>query len=424
MKTFAISMAAIAALGLAMPGMAKPTGPRQPVIEARADNLVTVVDPRVAAPTERYQIVAYVDKDGAPLSKVTQLVHVIPATTAPPTEVLGTPIAPEGKPTPSEVVGTPLAPAGKPAGTATSTTSSDIVGNPIPADHETALPEQANPLGANFTASGDSETSRNLPGIAYAPYTAKGDCKSQPQIEEDFKYFSGKYSLVRIYGTDCDQVAKVVPAAQKFGLRLFLGLFELANIEQQVQHIVDSVKGDWGIVDTVSVGNELKNNGAAQIPALLEALKKTRSLLRASGYGGPVVNVDTFVAVLEHPVLCDESDYCAMNLHPFFDGNVPAPDSGKFVARMVKEVRSKLANKSQRIVVTEIGWPWKGSNNGLCHPGIKEQRQALDSIRGYYSKNPQDVILFSGFNDPWKPSEPATFYAEPYWGIDGRDSKS
>ncbi|KAH7349387.1 cell wall glucanase [Plectosphaerella cucumerina] len=442
MKTFTISIAAMAVLGLAMPGLAKPTGPlRRPEIQARA-NIVTVVDPSVAEPTQRYQIVAYVDKDGAPIRKVTELVHVIPAATPPPTEALGTPVAPAGKaaptealgtplapagePTPTEALGSPLAPAGKPAST-TTPTASDIVGTPINAAHETnaSVPDNTD-IGTNITASGESGSygGGSLHGIAYAPYTATGECKNQAQIEDDFNYFKDKYSLVRIYGTDCDQIAKVVPAAQKFGLKLFMGLFELANIEQQVQHIVDSVKNDWGIVDTISVGNELVNNGQAQLPHLLECLKQTRSLLRAAGYRGPVVIVDTFVAVLANPVLCDESDYCAMNLHPFFDGGISAPDAGDFVGNMISEVKRKLADKSQRIVVTEIGWPWKGSNNGLCHPGLKEQRQALDSIRDYYSGNPQDVILFSGFNDPWKPAEASTFYAEPYWGIDAKNSNS
>ncbi|KAM0269867.1 hypothetical protein ACHAQH_009602 [Verticillium albo-atrum] len=277
---------------------------------------------------------------------------------------------------------------------------------------------------AGPAATGSSSAGSSLSGIAYAPYTASGDCKSADQVHDDFAMFKGKYSMVRIYGTDCEQVAKVVPAAKDAGLKLFLGLFELAGIDQQVASIVDTVDNDWSTVDTVSVGNELVNNKAATASEMVAAMSQTRSLLRSAGYEGPVVTVDTFVAVREHPELCDESDYCALNVHPFFDGNTPANEAGSFITRMVSEVQSKLANKSQRMVVSETGWPWQGTVNRAAVPGRNQQHIAIDSIKTAFADHPGDLILFSAFNDPWKPVSADTFHAEQFWGIDGLDSSS
>jgi len=347
--------------------------------------------------------VVYVDKYGAPVRTATEVVQVIPAATEAPVDPA--PVAEAGVPVPGAQ--TPAETAANPAieGLAPATNTSIA---------ETSL--------TNSTGPASASGSRMLPGIAYAPYSAGGECKTQTMIEDDFATFMNKYSLVRIYGTDCDQVSKVHPIAKKNGLKLFLGLFELQGIEKQVQHIVDSVNGDWSVIDTVSVGNELVNNGQANPQQVLGAMNKAKSLLRGAGYQGPVVNVDTFVAVLDNVELCEESDYCAMNVHPFFDGNVEAAGAGEFVARMVENVRAKLSDPSKRIVVTETGWPWQGANNRAAHPGRNAQHDAIDSIKAAFSKDPEDLILFSAFNDPWKPSEEGTFFAEQFWGIDALDS--
>ncbi|KAI8221635.1 Cell surface mannoprotein MP65 [Colletotrichum sp. SAR 10_99] len=263
-----------------------------------------------------------------------------------------------------------------------------------------------------------TETVR-LYGIAYAPYTASNDCKSAAQIAADFSELRGNYSVVRTYGTDCEQITKALPAAKNTGLKLILGLFDIGHIEAQVQTIVTAVAGDWSSIDTVSVGNELVNSGKATAEQVITAMTKARTLLRAAGYAGPVVTVDTFVAVLTNPTLCDASDYCALNIHPFFDKNTAAKDAGPFVTRIVSQVQAKLSDRNKRIVCTETGWPWQGDSNGAAVPGVSEQRLAVDSIKEAFASHPGDVILFSAFNDLWKHSDASTFHAEKYWGIGG-----
>jgi exo-beta-1,3-glucanase (GH17 family) len=47
------------------------------------------------------------------------------------------------------------------------------------------------------------------------------------------------------------------------GTRLFLGIFSLDNAAGQAGQIIDAVRGNWALVDTISVGNELVNGGQA-----------------------------------------------------------------------------------------------------------------------------------------------------------------
>ncbi|KAM0324526.1 hypothetical protein ACHAQA_007911 [Verticillium albo-atrum] len=381
MRANTLSLSATALLGLLTVGHGKPTGKHYH--RARhAEQQMAVEDASVSAPTKVPQVVVYMNEDGTPKRTATEDVLLVPIET----KVVSL------EAVESAVSATPALGSDSPAATAAS---------------------------SNSSSSGGS-----LSGIAYAPYTSSGDCKTADQVHDDFSMFKGQYSLVRIYGTDCEQVTKVVPAAKDAGLKVFLGIFELAGIEKQVADIVDTVGDDWSTIDTVSVGNELVNNKAATASQMVAAMSQTRSLLRAAGYEGPVVTVDTFVAVRDHPELCDESDYCAMNVHPFFDGNTPADEAGSFITRMVSEVQSKLSNKSQRMVVSETGWPWQGTVNRAAVPGRNQQHIAIDSIKTAFADHPSDLILFSAFNDPWKPVSADTFHAEQFWGIDGLDSSS
>ncbi|KPM37467.1 hypothetical protein AK830_g9097 [Neonectria ditissima] len=276
---------------------------------------------------------------------------------------------------------------------------------------------------ATATPSSSNGTDSKFPGIAYAPYRGDHNCKTEAQVNDDFSKFNGTYSLVRIYGTDCDQVSICYAAAKDIEVKLFLGIWDIDAVAEEAQKIIDAINGDWDIVHTVSVGNELVNSGKASPESVVAAVKKARSILRAAGYEGPVVTVDTFVAATAHPELCKESDYCAINAHSFFDSTVTADEAGSWLTRTVASIQDTLPS-DKKVIVTESGWPCKGLPNGLAVPGASEQQAAIVSIKKAFADKLGDLILFSAFNTPWKAVEKATFNAEPFWGIDGAVSSS
>lgn len=260
--------------------------------------------------------------------------------------------------------------------------------------------------------------------VAYAPYNADGSCKSAQQVMSDFGVIAASYGMVRVYGVDCDQIPAVYAAAKANHLKVMYGIFSIDNLGDQIATLTAGIESDWSDVDTVSVGNELVNNGQASPKQMLDAIAAARKLLSASGWNGPVVTVDTFVAALANPELCSASDYCAVNIHPFFDPNTPAEKAGTFVVNMVEALRKKLGDATARVRVTESGWPWQGSANGQAVPGVDQQEAAFNSIRAAFASNPEDMVLFSAFNDRWKKAEEFTHYAEQYWGIGTADAPS
>ncbi|KAL9043492.1 MAG: hypothetical protein Q9214_003326 [Letrouitia sp. 1 TL-2023] len=249
-------------------------------------------------------------------------------------------------------------------------------------------------------------------GVSYSPYNADNSCKSADQVAKDFSEING-YQVVRLYGTDCNQVANVLAATKGSSVQLFLGIFDVDKIQEECSTLSKAVNGDWSRVRAVSVGNELVNKGAADTSKVIGAIGQVRTILKGSGYNGPVVTVDTMMAMADHPELCKASDFCAINCHAFFDGNTPAEKSGTFVKDWVDKI-GKATGK--RVVVTETGWPNKGDPNRMAIPSQENHQVALQSIKDEVANN---VIFYSAFNDLWKTNSAGTFNAEQWWGLYG-----
>ncbi|KAK5625490.1 hypothetical protein RRF57_001206 [Xylaria bambusicola] len=381
-------------------------------LHAKRDR-ITISDASYPDPTEFPEVVVYVDQYGNPIRTATETVVYVPKETppSPPPPPNSTPPVVESppvssSPTPSVAEFTPEPSSKQQPGSVTPAGTPDS--SPLPDSSE----------------SDTSSSGSGLHGVTYSPYKGDGNCKTADEVDRDFSLFSQDYGVVRLYGVDCDQVSTVSKAAKKYGNKLFLGIFDIDTVDSAVATMAADLENDWSMVDTVSVGNELVNNGRATVDQSLSALNRARSYLRAAGYSGPVVVVDTFVAVLRHPELCDQSDYCAFNCHPFFDPNTGAPDAGTFVDSTIKNIRSKLSDPTKRVVVTETGWPWQGQPNGAAIPGLDHQSNAISSVKSTFSSNPADVFLFTAFNDLWKKPDASTFMAEQFWGMGGRYSPS
>ena len=274
---------------------------------------------------------------------------------------------------------------------------------------------------ATSSAASSSSSSADGPsgyGLVYSPYMDDGNCKTADQVSGDFESISG-YSFVRAYGTDCNQVSTILAAAKAKGMKLFLGIYDITAVTSEIQTIISAVGSDWDMVDTISIGNEGVNNGQYTVSAVVAAISTARGLLKSTSFSGNVVTVDTFVATIANPELCEASDYAAVNCHPFFDGGVTADQAGTFVLEQMQRVSSACGGKNTWI--TETGWPTKGNSNNKAVPGTAEQSTAISAIRSAISKN---VILFSAFNDYWKSDNSGTYGCEKYWGMFGSSKYS
>ena len=152
---------------------------------------------------------------------------------------------------------------------------------------------------------------------------------------------------------------------------------------------------------------------SSALPTLSEANSErtcpfTHGTNSSAGYTGPVVAVDTFIAILNNPSLCSASDYVAANAHAYFDGNVAASGAGAWVAEQGHNLAATCGGKA--VLITESGWPSAGNSNGAAVPSTANQ---VIAKAGILSSTGNKCVLFSAFNDAWK--APGQYNVEQHW---------
>lgn len=253
--------------------------------------------------------------------------------------------------------------------------------------------------------------SAGVKGVTYSPYNADGSCKSASQVSSDLAQLTG-YPTIRLYGTDCNQVANVLQAKQS-SQKVFLGVFDVNSIQSSVDAMKAAIDqyGSWDEVVTVSIGNELVNGGQATPSQVGQYVSTGRAALQAAGYTGPVVSVDTFIAVINNPELCQYSDYMAVNAHAYFDKNTVAADSGSWLLQQIQRVWT-ACDGAKDVVITESGWPSQGQTYGVAVPSKDNQKAAVSAIT---STCGDSTYLYTAFNDLWKAD--GEYGIEKWFGI-------
>lgn len=258
--------------------------------------------------------------------------------------------------------------------------------------------------------------------LSYSPYTSSGGCKAVSDIETDLQTIYGQgFQCIRLYGTDCNQIQNVLTAMSSTGcsFKLFLGIYDLSSASSETSALISAMNSDWTDVITISVGNEPVNQGLATPATVISTTASVRSQLRAynprfqgancsAGYTGPVVAVDTFIAIYNNPSLCQASDYVAANAHAYFDGTVAASGAGAWVAQQASKLASVCGGKG--VLITETGWPSAGNANGAAIPSKANQATAK---AGILSSMGNKCVLFSAFDDAWK--APGEYDVEQHW---------
>lgn len=321
-----------------------------------------------------------------------------------PTTVSGASAASEVAGKSAESVVVPVTTVSSDKGTAAASSSSTKVSSSAPSASSAS----------GSAGSSSSVGSAGALGITYSPYSNSGQCKSTDQIASEVAKLSG-YSIIRLYGVDCSQVSAVYKA-KAANQKLFLGVYDVGNIANDIQTMNDAINGDWSSVDTVSVGNELVNSGKASVSDIAGYVSTARTKLSSLGYTGPVVAVDTFIATINNPGLCEISDYMAVNAHAYFDGGVSSSEAGEWALQQVQRVWSACGGK-KKVTIVESGWPSSGDTNGKAVASPSDQAAAIKSLK---EKVGSSCFLFTAYNDLWK--SPGYLNVEQWWGLYGTSS--
>lgn len=352
-------------------------------------------------------VVVYVDAAGNPVSTVTKgqaAATAAPAVAPPAATPAPAPAAVTQAPAP---VAAPVAVFSAAPVVQAAPSVAAVANIAAPAAGSSSSSKSSDSKSSASVSSGEPKTA-----ITYSPYNSDGTCKSQSQVNTDMASLS-QFEMVRIYGTDCDQVNTVGTAAMANGKKVMAGLFTLTNVAGDTQTIKNTFGNSWNSLYAVSVGNELVNTNQASVDQVVDAVIATRKAMKDFGYQGPVVTVDTFNAVIANPRLCQNSDFAAVNAHPFFDSALLPAAAGTWA--LATQAAVSVACGGKKTVITESGMPSGGQCNGSMCPSPANQATAISSLKGAFPNG--GLFLFTAFNDYWK--SPGYLGVEQLWGILG-----
>lgn len=249
-------------------------------------------------------------------------------------------------------------------------------------------------------------------GIAYDLMADNGGCRQADQIQSEIaQLVSNGYTTFRTYDVGCDNGALAAAIQQHPDCKLIAGILNL-DTAGSLQKLIGMLSPYWAIVDTVYIGNELVNTGAASAGAVAAAVSTARGILNGAGFYGHVVTVDTWVAHRANPTLSSTSDYVAANTYAYFDGGVAAEGAGAWVKNFQGQVAAQLGKP---VRITESGWPHCGNVNGQAVPGYSQQQAAVGSLKAAFADSPSDLILFQSHNAMYK--APGAGGVEQCWGL-------
>ncbi|OLL24562.1 putative family 17 glucosidase SCW4 [Neolecta irregularis DAH-3] len=264
-------------------------------------------------------------------------------------------------------------------------------------------------------------------GIAYSAIRSDGQCKSTNEIEADLGLLvSHNYDLVRMfvplsviyiefcrYDVACGQVANSMAALishPSWNVTFFYGILDIDNLSPNIATLISGVNGHWNKVAAINVGNELVNSGQKTAAQVSAAITQAKSQLKAAGYNGGVVTIDTWVAIRDNPALCTASDFVAANSYAYFDGNRVSSQAGEFMDMTIGVLKNSC--KTTDVMITESGWPSAGGSNGVALASPSDQSNAIQSLIA--TNTP--FVLFEAFNEAWKASATGKPF-EAFFGI-------
>lgn len=249
-------------------------------------------------------------------------------------------------------------------------------------------------------------------GIAYAPENViEPECgASYREVVLDVARLSTITGKLKTYGTQCNQSDYILEAIMDLKLNMTLALGVWISHDKDVnQKQIDKMKYllqkyPSNLIDSIFVGNEVLFREDQSISELLEYVNNSKTFLNRMNITNiPVGTSEMGSAIV--PELFDVCDFVGVNVHPFFAG-VEAQFGTRWVLDYFYNTLSPHLFSSldtQRIFISEIGWPYKGGEFNKAVAGSWEFQQFLND---WLCTAPAEILnscfYFEAFDESWK----------------------
>ncbi|MDR3641777.1 MAG: glycosyl hydrolase family 17 protein [Humidesulfovibrio sp.] len=255
----------------------------------------------------------------------------------------------------------------------------------------------------------------NIKSASFSPYrpgqSPFGECFTRAQLEEDMAVAAKYFTRIRTY-SNTGQFAPVPELAQKNGLKVILGAWIGANLQDNEDEIAGAIKAANAYPDTVErvvVGNEVLLRSEVTPELLIKYIRRVKAAIKQ-----PVTYADVWEYWLEYPQVAREVDSITIHVLPYWE-NTPTPL--EHTIEHMLEARAKItrAFPGKPVLIGEIGWPSAGRVRKDAVPGRVAQARFVRQIINTAVERGIDFNIFELFDEPWKANQEGTVGAN--WGL-------
>jgi exo-beta-1,3-glucanase (GH17 family) len=252
-------------------------------------------------------------------------------------------------------------------------------------------------------------------GICFSSYLdgqEPGSLISEEQIKQRIDIIKPYTKWVRTFS--CTDGNELIPAiAKQNGLNVMVGAWLSDNKklnEVEIENLVKVAKA--GNADLVAVGNEVLYREELTEEELLEYINRVKKQLPNVEVG----YVDAYYEFSKRPAITEACDVIFANCYPFWEG-CHIDYSHVYMQNMY--FQALQAGKGKRVIISETGWPSRGSNFEASEPSFKNAARYFVNTQKWSKEQNIDVMYFASFDELWKVGDEGDVGA--YWGIWDKD---
>ena len=256
-------------------------------------------------------------------------------------------------------------------------------------------------------------------GICFSVYDENqkpGDDISDEQILKKLEIIKPHVNWIRTFSCS-DENMRIPILAKELGFKTLVGAWlgkDLDKNQIEVDKLIELCND--GYIDVAAVGNEVMYRKDLSEEKLIEYIKYVKSKIKTKV---PVGYVDAYYEFSSRPSITDACDVILTNCYPYWEGcNIDY--SLIYMKQMFYHARD-VAN-GKRIIITETGWPSKGSSLRGANPSNKNFLKYFINAQKWSYEEEIEMFYFSSFDESWKINSEGDVGA--FWGIWDSDTKS
>jgi len=248
-------------------------------------------------------------------------------------------------------------------------------------------------------------------GLCFSPYEEgqkPGERISESQIRRRMEIIRPYTHWIRSFS--CTEGNEKIPAiAKELGIKTMVGAWLGDDPEvnrEEVDNLILLAKE--GLVDLAAVGNEVLLRGDLAEEELLGFIYEVKSAVPDL----PVGYVDAYYEFVDHPRITEACDVILANCYPFWEG-CQLDYSILYMKDMFQ--RALRAGNGKKVIVSETGWPSKGSSTNGAHPSFENFLKYFINTQKWATEDDIEVFYFSSFDESWKVGAEGDVGA--FWGL-------